>query len=66
MVNLLKVIRISGKELTEKKSFSNFGLISNWIQYSEMLIRSREQNWALLDLRTHLFIDNSGTEFRAD
>ena len=57
---------MSGKELTEKESFSNFGLISNWIQYSKMLIRSLEQNWALMDFRTHLFIDNSGAEFHAD
>ena len=49
---------MSGKELTEKESFSNSGLISNWIQYSEMLIRSREQNWELLDF--------SGAEFHAD
>ena len=31
-----------------------------------MLIRSLEQNWALMDFRTHLFIDNSGAEFHAD
>ena len=31
-----------------------------------MLIRSQEQNWALVDYRTHLFIDNSGAGFHAD
>ena len=31
-----------------------------------MLIRSLEQNWALLDFRTHFFIDNSSAEFHAD
>ena len=55
MVNLLKVIWISGKELTEKERFRNLGLISNWIQFSKMLIRSLEQNWALLNYRTHFF-----------
>ena len=31
-----------------------------------MLIKSQEQNWALLDFHTHLFIDNSGADFHAD
>ena len=31
-----------------------------------MLIRSLEQNWALLDFRNQLVIDNSVPEFHAD